>query len=175
MWVTGGVDHAMSACFSCSSGDSSCGVRFAVPCPVSGETSQGTTVACIVERTVYETPFSVVVNPVVICGVPLAAVAAGVWVVAVAVPVVVSSTGRITRMLIRLVAVTPLSGVGVQGSAEIGAVPKKKDDALELAGIVMNLVQVACSTEGMGGLCAGDDAQPGGMGVGERDTARYHC
>ena len=121
MWVTGEVEHAMSACFSCSSGDSRRGVRFAVPCPVSGETSQGTTVACIVERTVWETPFSVVVNRMVICGVPLAAVAAGVWVVAVAVHLVVSSSGRITRRLIRLVTVTPLGVVGVQGSAEIGA------------------------------------------------------
>ena len=60
--------------------------------PVSGWTSQGTTVAHVVARPVWETPF--VANPGVIWGVPLGVAAAVVW-VAVAVdtvPAVVGTT-----------------------------------------------------------------------------------
>ena len=93
--------------------------------PVSGWTSQGTTVAHVVARPVWETPF--VANPGVIWGVPLGVAAAEVWVVVVsdAVPVVVVTTGKITRRRNRLIGlgvVTPLSEIGgFQGSAEVGA------------------------------------------------------
>ena len=73
--------------------------------PVSGGTSQGVElVASVMARTVWETLN--VANPVVIWGAPLEEAAAGVGVVAVvvdAVPVVVVTTGKITRRLNRLI------------------------------------------------------------------------
>ena len=109
MWVTGEVEHAMSV--SCSSGipvvaavlrSLDLVVGTGVP-PVSGGTSQGTTVAHVVARPVLETPF--LANPGVIWGVPFGVAAAVVWVVAVvsdAVPAVIVTTGKFTRRLNRL-------------------------------------------------------------------------
>ena len=73
---------------------------------MSGGTSQGIgLVASIMARTVWET--LKVANPAVIWGVPLGVAAAGVGVVTVvvsnAVPVVVVTTGKITRRLNRLI------------------------------------------------------------------------